>query len=234
MPARPKIRHLAARDVFIPPGVVCDRAGLEFVGEEAIRPAADHFLDLLGDRGAGDAFGLDENIPRSQREQHRAEWLLEDDPEALVVDCFDLVCDRCNRLSDWILLRPTLDRRDGVARQYRDVVVEDQVIAQRDRLSQFVRRDLGLLGGLRLGGKMVVEREQGVPDHVPVHVGNRREAPQRVDGCEGDRRDEPQRPCGTLGERRAGEDSGQRGGRKSNGGGEQISAAHGGSPGCSD
>jgi hypothetical protein len=85
---------------------------------------------------------------------------------------------------DRILMRPALDRGDGVARKHRDVVVEDQPIAKRDRPSQLVRGDLRTLSRLQARGKIVVQREQRVPDHGPVRVQDRRKAPQRVDGCE--------------------------------------------------
>jgi hypothetical protein len=68
---------------------------------------------------------------------------------------------------DRILMRPALDRGDGVARKHWDVVVEDQTIAKRDRPRQLVRRDLRTLSGLRARGKIVVQRGQRVPDHVP-------------------------------------------------------------------
>jgi hypothetical protein len=66
MPARPEIRRFTAWDVFVPPRVVRDRTGLELVGEKAIWAAADHFLELLADRCAGDALGLDEDVAGGQ------------------------------------------------------------------------------------------------------------------------------------------------------------------------
>jgi hypothetical protein len=176
---------------------VRDRAGLELVGKKAVWAAADHFFELLADRCAGDALRLDEDVREASENN------------IVRNGCLRMIWKRLSSIALISLVIAAIVwpigsfcgqrlRRDRVARKHRDVVVEDQPIAKRDRPSQLVRRDLRTLSGLRARGKIVVQREQRVPDHIPVRVGDRRKAPQRVDGCEGDRWDEPQRTRSDL------------------------------------
>jgi hypothetical protein len=180
----PKLGRFTPRRIFVEAGVMGMGAGMPLIGQEAIGPAADHFLELHARRNADDSFRHDKGVARRQRIQHLPERTLQHNLEAAVVDRAHLSGDAGDGLAERILFRPTLQRGDAVTAAHRLVVMEQQAWTQRDRPGQLVLGDLGALGHLGMRLQPEVNAEQRVPHHVAVGERDHRKAPQRIDRSE--------------------------------------------------
>ena len=198
-----KARRLLARHIV---GVFDEHrlvAGNPFLLDEFERPGADRLRNLLERVGLGEPLGHHErHVARqfAERVEHQRKRRLERDGEAFLVV-------RGNRgrrvrqlLAERVALAPALDRGDAIGRPHRLPVMPFEAVAQGELPGQLVVAGCPLVDHLRLRLQVLVEREQGVEDHVAEISGDVRGGPDRVEAAQIRLRDEAQRLLLGLGE----------------------------------
>ena len=177
-------------------------ARVPFIADEAERPAAHGFADLLEGIGAGDAFGHDEagklRLPQSHDQQGR--WLMEAEAKALIIQGFQHGDIGPKHLGEGVSLGPAIDGGDAILGQHPFAIMEHQPITQREGQRQPILRSLPALGHLRLDLALRVFGAKLVIDHEGVVARDDRRGPNRIKAGEVRLRNNAERPRrGTLG-----------------------------------
>ena len=162
-------------------------AGLPVLVPEGERPRAGEVGDLLVRVGVGDALRHHEGhvgAGLGERLEHEPVGLLERHPDGLFVRRLEAGDEGQELLPHGVAGPPALERGDAVLGRDRLAVMPCEPVPQGEGPGQLVGRDLVAIDHLRAHLELVVEREQGVVDHVAVVDGDQRRRPDRVDDLE--------------------------------------------------
>ena len=189
--------------------------GQPFVLDEAHRPAADMFADLLEGIGRGDPGGHDEAAwggHLSQRQQHLRKRPPQRPAEGPVIDDGELALHGLDNLAHGLTCSPAPDTGHGIRCQHGLAVVEFQGGPQPERPEEAIRRHILGFNHLALRLQVGIDAVKRVPHEqrgVARDVGG---APDRIEIGQIRMRHETQCACrGALGQSRASEPARRRG-----------------------
>ncbi len=179
-------------------------AAVELIGDEAVGAGADHLADLLEGIGVGQPLRHDEGqrrVDRAQRRGQHREGPLQAVAQAPVVQRHQLLRQGVEILAHRAALGPALQAGDRVLGQDALVVVEADVVAQRDGGDLAAILEGDALGKLGLRLEIGVDAEEAVVHHHAEVARDVGRGPDRVQHGQVGVRDEFQRPrAGRLGD----------------------------------